>query len=41
MDMMIRMEIDGVFMDMQATGVAKENTRDVEEGEEMSVAEVE
>jgi hypothetical protein len=39
--MMIRTNIDGVFMDMQVTSVARENTRDVEEGEEMLAVEVE
>ncbi len=40
-DMMIKTNIDGVFMDMQATSVARENTRDVEKNEEMLATEVE
>ncbi len=40
-DMMIRIDIDGVFMDMQVFGVARDNTRDVEEREEMLVVEME
>ncbi len=31
-DMMIGTCIDGVFMDMQATCIAKDNAKDVEEG---------
>ncbi len=41
MDLMIGIDINGVFMDMQMVGVAKDNIRDVEEGGEMLVAEVE
>jgi hypothetical protein len=38
---MIGTYIDGVFMDMQGTNVARNNAKDVEEGEEMLVVEVE
>jgi len=41
MDMMIRIDIDGVFTGTQASGVARENIRDVEEGEEVLAIEVE
>ncbi len=34
-EMMTRKDIDGVFVDMQATSVARENTRDAEQGEEV------
>jgi hypothetical protein len=34
-DLMIGTYIDGVFMDMQVASVTKDNTRDVEEGEEV------
>ncbi len=40
-DLMLGTNIDGVFMVMQATSVAKDNARDVEEGEEVLVVEVE
>jgi hypothetical protein len=40
-DLMIGTNIDGVFMDMQVASVAKDNTRDVEEREEVSAVEVE
>ncbi len=40
-DMTIRTYIDGVFMDMQVINVVRENTRDVEEGEEMLATKVE
>jgi hypothetical protein len=30
--MMIGTNIDGVFMDMQTTGVARDNTKDIEKG---------
>ncbi len=40
-DMMIGTYIDGVFMDIQAIGVTKDNARDVEEGKEVLVAKVE
>jgi hypothetical protein len=39
--MMIGTYIDGVFMDIQAIGVTKDNARDVEEGKEVLVAKVE
>jgi len=39
--MTIRTYIDGVFMDMQVINVVRENTRDVEEGEEMLATKVE
>ncbi len=35
MYLMIGTYIDGVFMDMQVASVTKNNTRDVEEGEEV------
>jgi hypothetical protein len=38
---MIGTYIDGVFMDMQGVSVARDNAKDVEEGEEMLAAEVE
>ncbi len=41
MDLMIGTYIDGVFMDMQGVSVARDNAKDVEEGEEMLAAEVE
>ncbi len=40
-DMMIGTYIDGVFMDIQAIGVTKDNARDIEEGKEVLVAKVE
>jgi hypothetical protein len=40
-DMMIGTYIDGVFMDMQATSVIRDNARDIEEGEEMLATKVE
>jgi hypothetical protein len=41
MDLMIRTNIDGMFMDMQTTGVAKDNARDIEEREEVLAKKVE
>ncbi len=32
-DLMIGTDIDGVFMDMQAVGVTRDNTRNIEEKE--------
>jgi hypothetical protein len=41
MDLMIGIDIDGVFMDMQAASVARDNAKDIKEGEEMLATEVE
>jgi hypothetical protein len=38
---MIGTNIDGVFMDMQATGVVIDSARDIEEGEEVLAVEME
>ncbi len=40
-DMMIRIDIDGVFMGTQVAGVARDNARDVEEGEEVLATKME
>jgi hypothetical protein len=40
-DMMIGIDIDGVFIDMQVSSVTRDNTRDVEEGEEVLAIEME
>ncbi len=40
-DLMIGMNIDGVFTDMQATNVARDSARDIEEGEEVLAIEME
>ncbi len=40
-DLMIVTNIDGVFMDMQAASVARDNAKDIKEGEEMLAIKVE
>jgi hypothetical protein len=41
MDLMIGTNIDGVFMDMQATSVLIDSAREIEEGEEVLASEME
>ncbi len=41
LDMMIGINIDGVFMDTQVGGVIRDNAREVEEGEEVLVTKIE
>ncbi len=40
-DTMIGIDIDGVFMGMQVAGATRNNTRDVEEGEEVLATKME
>ncbi len=41
LDMMIGINIDGVFMDTQVGGVIRDNAREVEEGEEVLATKIE
>jgi len=40
-DLMIGIDIDGVFMDMQAAGVTRDNARNIEEEEGVLATEME